>query len=157
MGDKLKSYKAFTYVEMAIVVMIIGLLTAIAFPGLLRSRLNANERAAVGNLRVARDGLEQYRMMQTPSMYPVNFETLASATLPFIDETLANATQKPGKQGYVYTYTPIGDNKFTLMASPLVPGITGNATFMVDEGGEVREYGETAVSAGARAELVSAP
>ena len=41
----------FTLIELMIVVAIIAIIAAIAIPNLLRSRIQSNEAAAIGNLR----------------------------------------------------------------------------------------------------------
>ena len=41
----------FTLIELLIVAVIIGLLAAIAIPGLLRARMAGNEASAIGSLR----------------------------------------------------------------------------------------------------------
>ena len=54
--------RAFTLVEIMIVVLIIGILVAIAVPNFIRARESARARACVGNLRQIDSAKEQYAM-----------------------------------------------------------------------------------------------
>jgi len=106
-----QSKKGFTLVEIMIVVGVILLLAGLAIPNLLRSRVTAQESAAMGAVRCLLSVETAYRA--THSQY-ANLTELYTDYPPYIDSVLASGS----RQGYTFSISGISPSQFYITAVP---------------------------------------
>ena len=142
----------FTLIELLIVVTIIGIIAAIAVPGLLRARMSANEASAMGSLR-AISSSEQAYAGQCNGYAPLLTELRIAGNFLSPDLT---ATDTVTKSGFILTLTTGAGNQvlpaqalgctgsgttYYASAVPLSVGITGRRAFATDEPGTIWQDG----------------
>ncbi|MDP2654131.1 MAG: type IV pilin protein [Candidatus Omnitrophota bacterium] len=123
--------KAFTLVEILLVVGIIALLATIAIPNLLRSRLSANESSAQSTLKTISTALESYYV--TNNNYPNNTNLLIGDVPPYLNKDFFVGSYS----GYSYT-SNLGDYYYTITATP-VSASTGLHTFTITTGAVLQQ------------------
>jgi type IV pilus assembly protein PilA len=140
----------FTLVELMIVVSIIALIAAIAIPNLLRSRMNANESAAVGSIRLISSGevaFQSAAYVDNDDDGVGDYGTLGQLanpdgggqTEPYVDNVLGGGV----KLGYLFAAnvtfgSATTQPAYSCIGTPTSQSKTGVRRFYVDASGVIR-------------------
>jgi type IV pilus assembly protein PilA len=144
---RIRTQKGFTLIELLIVVAIIGIIAAIAVPGLLRARMSGNEASAIGSMRAINTAQQNYS--QQCNGYAKDLPELKNAGNYLSPDMTSAATVS--KSGYNVTLgagmgatalptangctTP--NTNYYAKAIPIKVGSTGTRGFATDEQGTI--------------------
>lgn len=139
--SKHKRIDGFSIIELLIVVVVIGIVAAIAIPDLLKSRRAANEASAVATVRIISREEVAYRFASGTDSFGTLAELYAGK---FIEDSIgAPPNIKIGYAFSVATLPAAGDNppRYTIQANPTLHSLvnslrgTGSRNFGANESG----------------------
>src|SRR2546425_270164 len=147
-----RSAAGFSLIELLIVVGIILIIASIAIPNYMKSRMVANEAAAVENIRTITTAETTYNISYgngyAPTLLTLGGKPPVSCNhAALIDDVLA-ATASRTRSNSRYSARPAvgappagcapGVNLYTVAAMPVVPGSTGQRGFCADPSAVIR-------------------
>jgi prepilin-type N-terminal cleavage/methylation domain-containing protein len=143
---RIRRQNGFTLIELLIVVAIIGIIVAVAIPGLRRAQMSGNEASIIGSMRAINTSQQNYA--QKCNGYAPN---LSELRLGFLSPDLTSGVSVV-KSGFVVTLAqaaagtgiptpPAGctgpTTNYYATAIPMMFGVTGTRSFATTEEGTI--------------------
>src|SRR5713226_1961874 len=141
----MRNQKGFSLIELLLVVSVILIISAIAVPNFLRSRMRANEASCISSIRTIDTAAVTYSVAYPDSGFPAQLNLLGGAdpcsaspaSACLIDDSLAQGA----KGGYAFVW--VGDGatpsvSFTIAGKPQTPGSSGQTMYCSDQTAVIR-------------------
>jgi type IV pilus assembly protein PilA len=136
----MRNQKGFSLIELLLVVSVILIISAIAVPNFLRSRMRANEASAIASVRMIDTAAVTYAVAYPDIGFPAVLTSLGGAdpcagspaTACLIDDSIAQGA----KGGYAFVWTGDGATpsvNYNLTGTPQAPGSSGQTMYCSDQ------------------------
>ncbi|MEM7233438.1 MAG: prepilin-type N-terminal cleavage/methylation domain-containing protein [Planctomycetota bacterium] len=126
-GLRSSGRRAFTILELMIVVAIAAVIASMAIPSLLNSRKASNQASAIGSIRAVVSACESYRTRF--GSYPTGFSSLE--TEGYLDSSFEGGNSLRSRRGYNFNYFYGAlTGGYMVMATPTESGVSGASHYV---------------------------